>query len=210
MNIMTTFIHVHRFEPAAVAGRTPLVLLHGTGGSEHDLVDLGRTIAPGAALLAPRGNVLENGMPRFFRRIQEGVFDHDDVRRRADELADFLGEARASYGIAAPIAVGFSNGANMAAALLMRRPEALAGAVLIRAMVPLPDRPVAGVDGKPVLILSGTLDPIVPAENSDRLAAMLHGAGAVVEHRRLAAGHGLTRADVDLATSWIAAQAAGD
>ncbi|WP_431311224.1 alpha/beta hydrolase, partial [Methylobacterium nigriterrae] len=101
----------------------------------------GRALAPGAALLSPRGPVLANGMPRFFRRLSEGVFDEADLRRRAGDLADFVVEARAAYGIAAPIALGFSNGANSAAATLLLRPEALAGAILIRAMVPLADPP---------------------------------------------------------------------
>ena len=128
---------IHRFEPAQSAGRPPLLLLHGTGGDENDLLPLGRMISPGSALLSPRGKVLEGGMPRFFRRLAEGVFDEADVRRRANELADFIAEAREAYGLAAPVAVGFSNGANIAAAVLTLRPEALAGAVLLRAMVPL-------------------------------------------------------------------------
>src|SRR5918995_3125484 len=114
---------IHRFEPGTEPGRLPLLLLHGTGGDEGDLLPLGRAIAPGSALLSPRGKVLENGMPRFFRRLSEGVFDEADLRRRAHELADFVQEAREAYGIAAPIAVGFSNGANIAAAVLLLRPE---------------------------------------------------------------------------------------
>ena len=106
--------HRHRFVPATAAGKPPILLLHGTGGDENDLLPLGQTIAPGAALLSPRGKVLEGGMPRFFRRLAEGVFDEHDVRRRANELADFVLEARDAYGLDAPIAVGFSNGANIA------------------------------------------------------------------------------------------------
>jgi phospholipase/carboxylesterase len=117
-------------------------------------------VAPGAALLSPRGKVLENGMPRFFRRLAEGVFDEDDVRARAHELADFVEAARQHYGIAAPIALGYSNGANIAAAMLLLRPQVLAGAVLLRAMVPLRSAPPAQLAGKPVLILSGAADPI--------------------------------------------------
>ena len=137
-------------------------------------------------------------MPRFFRRLAEGVFDEDDVRRRANELADFIAEAREAYGLAAPIAVGFSNGANIAAAVLQLRPEVLAGAVLLRAMVPLSDAPAADLAGKPVLILSGAADPIVPAENAARLASILKGAGAIVDHRTLPAGHGLSQADMTI------------
>ena len=112
-------------------------------------------------------------------------------------------EARTAYGLAAPVALGFSNGANIAAAMLFRRPEALAGAALLRAMVPLPDPPAADLAGKPVLILSGAMDPIVPAENAARLAAILKGAGASVEHRTLPAGHGLSQADVTIAREWM-------
>ncbi|WP_454649013.1 alpha/beta hydrolase [Bradyrhizobium liaoningense] len=201
---MTEAAFIHRFEPAASAGSPPLLLLHGTGGDENDLLGLGKMISPGSALLSPRGRVLEHGMPRFFRRLAEGVFDEDDVRRRARELGDFVAEARQRYGIAAPVAVGFSNGANIAAALLLLKPEALAGAILLRAMVPLSDPPNADLAGKPVLLLSGQADPIVPASNSARLAALLSEAGARVTHKVLPAGHQLSQADVSLARDWIA------
>ena len=194
---------VHRFEPGKVPAAAPLLLLHGTGGDENDLIDLGRLIAPGAALLSPRGKILEGGMPRFFRRLAEGIFDEADVTRRANELADFVDAARAHYGLAAPVAVGFSNGANIAAAVLALRPEALAGAILLRAMVPLSVMPPVDLSGKDVLMLSGTQDPIIPAENSARLAANLKHAGATVDHKILSAGHGLSQADVDIARTWI-------
>jgi phospholipase/carboxylesterase len=199
----TQLSFVHRFEPGAERNTPPLLLLHGTGGDENDLIGLGRMVAPDAALLSPRGRVLEGGMPRFFRRLAEGVFDEDDVKRRANELGDFVGEARAAYGLAAPIALGFSNGANIAAATLLLRPEALAGAVLIRAMVPLSQPPAVDLAGKPVLILSGSMDPMVPAANADRLAAILQGAGADVQHRMLPAGHGLSQADIALARDFM-------
>ncbi|MGY3483888.1 phospholipase/carboxylesterase [Bradyrhizobium sp. USDA 4011] len=161
-------------------------------------------ISPGSALLSPRGRVLEHGMPRFFRRLAEGVFDEQDVRKRGLELGAFVEDARRRHGIAAPVAVGFSNGANIAAALLLMKPDALAGAVLLRAMVPLSDPPKARLDGKPVLILSGQADPIVPAGNAARLSAMLADAGAKVTLRTLPAGHQLSQADVNLARDWIA------
>ena len=200
---MTGTEFIHRFEPATSAGSPPLLLLHGTGGDENDLLGLGKMISPGAALLSPRGRVLEHGMPRFFRRLAEGVFDEEDVRRRATELGDFVAEAREQYGIAAPVAVGFSNGANIAAALLLLRPDVLAGAILLRAMVPLSDPPKAELGNKPVLLLSGQTDPIVPASNSAKLAALLSQAGARVTHRVLPAGHQLSQADVTLARDWI-------
>jgi phospholipase/carboxylesterase len=193
----------HRFEPAADPRRPPLLLLHGTGGDESDLLPLGRAVAPGAALLSPRGKVMENGMPRFFRRLAEGVFDEADVALRAHELGDFIGAAREAYGLAAPIALGFSNGANIAAATLMLRPETLAGAVLMRAMVPLSVPPPADLAARRVLILSGDRDPIVPAGNAERLAALLRDAGADVEHRTLPAGHGLSQADLRLSAEWL-------
>jgi len=196
---------VHRFVPGANADSRALLLLHGTGGDENDLLPLGQMIAPGAALLSPRGKVLENGMPRFFRRLAEGVFDHEDVVRRAHELADFVAAATRAHGLARPVAVGFSNGANIAAAMLLLRPEVLDGAVLIRAMVPLPDPPAADLSGRRVLILSGAMDPIVPEEDAAELAAQLSTAGAAVEHEVLPAGHGLTQADVTLARRWFAA-----
>jgi phospholipase/carboxylesterase len=142
-------------------------------------------------------------MPRFFRRLAEGVFDEADVRYRANELADFITQAREAYGLAAPVAVGFSNGANIAAAVLTLRPEALAGAILLRAMVPLGDAAAGDLSGKGVLLLSGAADPIVPAENAGRLAAILKDAGASVEHRVLPTGHGLSQADVTLAKAWL-------
>ncbi|CUT10370.1 Carboxylesterase EC 3111 [Bradyrhizobium sp.] len=200
---MTESSFVHRFEPATSAGSPPLLLLHGTGGDENDLLGLGKMISPGSGLLSPRGRVLEHGMPRFFRRLAEGVFDEDDVRRRAHELGDFVAEARQRYGLAAPVAVGFSNGANIAAALLLLEPDALAGAILLRAMVPLSDPPKAELGGKPVLLLSGQADPIVPASNSGKLASLLSEAGARVEHKVLPAGHQLSQADVTLARDWI-------
>jgi phospholipase/carboxylesterase len=203
MTTTTTLSFVHRFEPGTGPGRPPLLLLHGTGGDEADLLPLGRALSPGSALLSPRGKVLENGMPRFFRRLAEGVFDEDDLRRRAGELAGFVAEARQTYGLGAPVAVGFSNGANIAAALLLQRPETLAGAALLRAMVPLRDPPAADLAGRPVLILSGAADPIVPAGNAARLAAMLAAAGAEVRHETVPAGHGLSQADLAVTKDWL-------
>jgi phospholipase/carboxylesterase len=194
---------VHRFEAGVDPTRPPVLLLHGTGGDEDDLLPFGRSIAPGSALLSPRGKVLERGMARFFRRLAEGLFDEDDVRVRAGELADFVGEARAAYRLSAPVAVGFSNGANIAAAMLLLRPEALSGAVLMRAMPPLRDPSKVDLTGKPVLLLSGRDDPMAPTESAARLTATLTGAGAVVQRETLAGGHQLSQADARLAKEWI-------
>lgn len=196
------FIHV--FEPGGDPSRRPLLLLHGTGGDERDLLQLGRTVAPGVSLLSPRGKVLEGAAPRFFRRLAEGVFDEADLRRRTDELAEFVRQARERHGLPAPIALGFSNGANIAAALLLQRPEVLAGAALLRAMVPFKEAAPADLAGKPVLILSGALDPIVPRDSAEALARRLGDAGADVTHRMLPAGHGLGQADIGLVSDWLA------
>ena len=201
---MSSLSFVHRFEPATAADAPPLLLLHGTGGDENDLLQLGKAVAPGAALLSPRGKVLEHGMPRFFRRLAEGVFDEDDVRRRAEELADFIGKARSHYGLAAPVALGYSNGANIAAAVMLLGPQTLAGAVLLRAMVPLRQPPNADLTGKNVLILSGSQDPIIPVDNATRLATQLRDAGATVDHRILPGGHALSNADLQLGSQWLA------
>ncbi len=202
----TTQSFIHRFEPATQPGRPPILLLHGTGGNENDLIPLGQAVAPGSALLSPRGQVLEAGMPRFFRRLAEGVFDEADLRRRADDLAAFVADARAQYGLPAPIALGFSNGANIAAALLLLHPETLAGAALLRAMEPLRNPPMPDLSERDVLLVSGAMDPIVPAANGKRLAATLDAAGARVEHETLPTGHGLSQADLTLARRWFAAR----
>jgi phospholipase/carboxylesterase len=201
---MTKLSFIHRFVPATSPGKPPLLLLHGTGGDENDLISLGEMVAPGAALLSPRGKVLEGGAPRFFRRLREGVFDEDDLRLRTGELADFVAEARTAYDLPAPIAMGFSNGANIAAAMLMLRPEAQAGAILLRAMPPLKEPPEVDLKGTPILLVSGTSDPIITAAGASRLAATLTRDGAVLRHEILSAGHGLTQADVTLVRQWLA------
>uniref|UniRef100_A0A832I0Q3 Alpha/beta hydrolase n=1 Tax=Eiseniibacteriota bacterium TaxID=2212470 RepID=A0A832I0Q3_UNCEI len=195
----------YRFEPASPDGPPfTLLLLHGTGGDEHDLVPLGRLLAPGAALLSPRGRVLEHGAPRFFRRLAEGVFDEEDVARRAHELADFVAGAAAAHGFdpARVVAAGYSNGANIAAATLLLRPGALAGAVLLRPMVPLVPREAPDLSGVPVLVSAGRLDPY--SRDARRLADLLGGFGARVDLRMRDVGHGLDRGDVDLAREWLA------
>jgi phospholipase/carboxylesterase len=200
---------VHRFVPAPESAQPPvpaLLLLHGTGGDEADLVPLGRALAPGWALLSPRGKVLEAGAPRFFRRLAEGVFDLDDLVARADELAGFVEEAAGSYGLARDriVAVGFSNGANIAAALLLLHAGLLAGAVLLRAMVPLEPDPLPDLAGTRVLLAAGDRDPLVPPEESRRLAALLANAGAEVDVHVERAGHGLAQGDLEAARRWLA------
>ena len=183
----------HVWVPGTAA--PPLLLLHGTGGDEHDLLPLREHLAPDAPVLSPRGTVLENGMPRFFRRLQEGVFDEDDLRARVDELAAFLAAAETEHDVAAGswVAVGFSNGANIASALLFRRPEALAGAVLLAAMVPFRDGPDHDVDltGKRVAVSNGRRDPMATAAHTRTLVAQLRDHGAEVVEFPHDGGHGI-------------------
>jgi len=195
----------HRFVPARPdgAGRPPLLLLHGTGGDESDLLPLGEALAPGAALLSPRGKVLENGMPRFFRRLAEGVFDVRDVEARAHELADFVLAARDAYSLAQPVAVGFSNGANIAAALLLLRPEILASAVLFRPMVPVEPATTPNLRGTKVLIGAARHDSIATPAETERLRGLLERTGADVQVEWVNAGHGLTSIDVANAKRWL-------
>jgi phospholipase/carboxylesterase len=197
---------IHRFESGARRELAPLLLLHGTGGDEKDLIPLGRAIAPDRALLSVRGKVLERGAPRFFRRLAEGVFDESDVVRRAHELADFAEAARKKYGVTEPIALGYSNGANISAAMLMLRPQALRGAILLRAMAPLAKPPQTDLAGKSILLLSGAHDPIVPPDNSEGLADTLSGSGARVERRVLPVGHQLSQLDATLSRQWLSEQ----
>jgi phospholipase/carboxylesterase len=201
--VATDLGFTHRFVPATESGRPPLLLLHGSGGDESDLLDLGRQLSPGAALLSPRGKVLENGMPRFFQRLAEGVFDLEDLAVRTRELGEFADRAREHYRIEKPVAVGFSNGANIAVSLLLTRPEVLAGAVLMRAMVPFVPRTLPMLDGFPVLLLSGAGDPIVPADHRDRLAKLFSDANAAVTYKVMPAGHNLTPQDIAIAARWL-------
>ena len=196
---------VHRFVPAEQPGRAPLLLLHGTGGNESDLIPLGLQLSPGAALLSPRGKILENGMPRFFRRRAEGVFDVEDLSVQTEALGAFLESARERYALEKPVAVGFSNGANIAWSLMLARPGALKGAILMRGMMPFEPAHKAKLDGLRVLVLNGGMDPIVPAETHERIVKVLRAAGADVRHEILPAGHQLTRQDVALAAEWLAA-----
>jgi phospholipase/carboxylesterase len=195
---------VHRFEPGS--GPATLLLLHGTGGDEHQLIDLGRRLAPEAALLSPRGQVLEDGVAaRFFARRGVGDLDLDDLRRRGEELAGWVREACAQYerDAARVIALGYSNGANIAVELLFRHPGLLRGAALLRAMLPYrPDWPLdlAGTD---VLIAAGDADPYSPPEQVAMLAEVLAAGGAEVELVRQATGHGLVQGDLDALATWL-------
>jgi phospholipase/carboxylesterase len=202
---MTDLGFIHRFIPATRENLPALLLLHGTGGDENDLLPLGERLLPGAALLSPRGKVLENGMPRFFRRLAEGVFDLADLKLRTAELAAFVAAARKAYGLAAPVAVGFSNGANIAASLLLSHPDALRGAVLFRALLPFEPAPPPDLAGKPVLLLSGSNDQMISAAASQRLIDVLQACGAELVYKALPTGHGLTQNDLNIAAHWLEA-----
>ena len=194
---------IHEFVPGT-SDRT-LLLLHGTGGNEHDLIPLGRELDPNAALLSPRGKVLENGMPRFFRRLAEGVFDLEDLKRRTNELADFVAAATKHYKLASEqiVAVGYSNGANIAASMLLLRSEILWAAILFRPMVPLVPDNLPELSSIRVWIGAGNQDPIIPTSETQRLVEFLRSAGAEVTIRFSNASHGLINAEIETARSWI-------
>lgn len=202
---MNPLTYDYRFEPGTVASAPPLLLLHGTGGDENDLIPLAARLSPGSALLSPRGDVNEHGQLRFFRRFAEGVFDLADVARRAHALADFVNAAADRHDIdrSRLIALGLSNGANIAAALLWLRPEILAGAVLFRPMVVLEPERLPDLHHKRVLVSSGSADPIVPADHPARLAERFRQAGAVVDLKIHTASHGLVPGDLAVAAEFL-------
>lgn len=197
------FVHVYT-PPSAVDART-LLVLHGTGGNEMDLLPVARSLAPTAGVLSPRGKVSERGMPRFFRRLAEGVFDLEDLKFRAAELADFIAVAADAYRFdpRQVVAAGFSNGANIAASLLLLHPATLTGAVLFRAMVPIVPNPLPSLPSTPVLLSNGRRDPLVSEDETERLATLLRSAGANVTLTWQPVGHELTPADIALAKGWL-------
>jgi phospholipase/carboxylesterase len=203
---MPHFTYHHVFEPAGAPDAPPLLLLHGTGGSEQDLLRVGRAISPGSALLSPRGDVSEGGALRFFARLAEGVFDPQEITRRTHALGDFVAAAAAHYKIDATrlVAVGFSNGANIAGTLLLLRPETLGGAILLRPMLVL-NQPAApgSLAGKRVLLCNGSMDPLVGPDEPQKLAALFRAGGAEVKTESIQASHALTPQDVAAAQSWL-------
>lgn len=199
---------IHHFEPAAPDGPDQtLLLLHGTGGNEQDLVPIGQSVLPGAAILSPRGKVLEGGVAaRFFRRHGEGILDVEDLMERTDELAGFIREASERYGFdpARMVTIGFSNGANVATCLLFRHPTLIEAAALLRPMLPYVPDPAPDLTAKPVLVAIGEGDPMVPAAQSEDLARLLAGFGAEVSTSTApGAGHGLSGVDLSALTAWI-------
>jgi phospholipase/carboxylesterase len=201
---------IHEFVPGN-SNRT-LLLLHGTGGNERDLIPLGHELDPDASLLSPRGKILENGMPRFFRRLAEGVFDLEDLKTRTNELADFVAAAVRHYKLASDhiVGVGYSNGANIAASMLLLRPEIMYRAILFRAMVPLTPDKLPDLSSVGVWIGAGDQDPIVPASQTKQLVELLRRASADVTIRFAKAGHSLINDDVIAARDWLEAVGEAD
>ncbi len=197
---------VHRYLPGDEASSPTLLLLHGTGGSEEDLIPLGQDLAPGAAILSPRGKVSEYGAARFFRRLAEGVFDHEDLLFRTHELAEFVEAAAEEYGFdrSKIVAVGYSNGANVAGSTILLHPGLLRAAVLFRAMVPFEPEVTPDLSGMPVFMAAGRMDRMIPQDNTQRLADILTEAGAEVDLRWRDAGHPLTYEEVSEAKEWLA------
>jgi phospholipase/carboxylesterase len=198
---------IHKFVPASDHGSETetLVLLHGTGGNEEDLIPLAEEIAQGVSLLGIRGQVIEDGMPRFFRRLAEGVFDEEDLIYRTHELAGFLEQAVQTYNLNPHrlTAVGYSNGANIAASLMLLEPVVFSRAVLFRAMVPLVPDALPKLSGKAVWLSAGRQDPIIEPQNTERLASMLQSAGAEVTLKWQNTGHGLIRTELGQAADWL-------
>jgi phospholipase/carboxylesterase len=182
-----------------------LLLLHGTGGNEDDLIPLGRLIYPNANLLSPRGKVLEHGMPRFFKRLAEGVFDIEDLKFRTQELAKFVNEASLQYSfdLSKTIAVGFSNGANIAASLLLLYPQVIAGAVLFRPMIPIIPNNLPNLSEKKIVILSGQYDHIVSKKQAEDLFSLLKKTDTKVTIQWQESGHEITQDDVQIAKKWL-------
>ena len=194
---------IHQFERGN--GEITVLALHGTGGSEHDLIPLALDLFPGASVLSPRGNVSENGASRFFRRFGEGRFDLENLREETENLAQFVQSSSQKYGFDAQkvIALGYSNGANIAASLLLSSPQTLSGAILLRAMTPFSPETILDLEGKPVFLAAGRQDPLVPMENIDALARMLESARADVTLRFENAGHNLSSTEIEAARAFI-------
>jgi phospholipase/carboxylesterase len=196
---------VHRYLPGEDETGPTILLLHGTGGNEEDLVELGEALAPGAAILSPRGKVSEQGAARFFRRLAEGVFDHEDLLFRTHELAEFVESASEEYGFdpSKVVAIGYSNGANVAASTILLHPGLLRAAVLFRAMVPFEPEVTPDLSGMPVFMAAGRMDRMIPPDNAQRLAEILDEAGADVDLRWRDTGHPLTYEEVREAKEWL-------
>jgi phospholipase/carboxylesterase len=201
---------IHRFVPAEDQSAGTLLVLHGTGGNEDDLVGIGQAIAPGAAILSPRGNVLENGAPRFFRRIAEGVFDPKEVRSRGEDLARFIRAAVVTYRLdpSRIFAMGYSNGANIASTVMLIEPGTIQGSILFRPMLVYEPAEKHDLSGSSVFISAGRMDPIVPTTSVEQLAEIFRSANADVTLKWQLAAHSLVPSEVREASEWFALQRA--
>jgi len=200
---------VHKFIPSEGSkdkNSLTLLLLHGTGGDETDLIPMARMLEiTNASILSPRGKVIENGMPRYFRRLAEGIFDIEDLKFRTNELADFVQNASKTYALDLNriIAIGYSNGANIAASVLLVRPEILSDAILFRPMIPLVPNTLRNLSSKRVLISAGLHDPIVASYQTKDLFDLLEKVGAKVSIQWQNSGHELTQRDMIAARKWL-------
>jgi phospholipase/carboxylesterase len=210
-SMTSSFTFEHHWERGPGPNRYTVLLLHGTGGTEFDLIDLGRSLLPEANLLSPRGQVSENGAARFFKRIAEGVFDLDDLHRRTLDLAGFVADAASVYEFDTKrvLAVGYSNGANIAASLLLSGADTLAGAVLFHPMVPFEPATLPDLKGKSVFVGAGRQDPLVPEPLTTRLIDLLTASGAAVETHWENGGHRLNRAEIEAAKLWLKQKCTG-
>ena len=196
---------VHRFRPPAPGTRDTMLVLHGTGGTEDDLLGLAQTVAPGAAVISPRGKVLEAGAPRFFRRLAEGVFDPAEVRSRGEELAEFIRAAVTRYELDADrvFALGYSNGANIASTVMLIEPDVIRAAVLLRPMLVFVPEEKTDLAGRAALISAGRVDPIVPVESVEKLVRLLEERGAEVTVKWQLGGHNLVPSEIKEAGDWL-------
>jgi predicted esterase len=192
-------------DPGSGPDGPALLMLHGTGGGEHEMLAFGRSLLPGAPVLAPRGRISEGGAARFFSRTPQDPFRFPDLPERIDELAGFVRAAVPAEGLEGRplVAVGYSNGANAAAALMLRHPGLLAGGALLRPMLPAPAPAGLDLAGTLVLLLGGRADTMIPPDRVGALGEALRGAGADVQEHWAPTGHGLTQGDLDAAAAFV-------
>ncbi len=203
MKFQTPYIHIFK---QGDASKHPLLLLHGTGGNEHSLLELAKAVAPDRSIISPRGLVNENGNLRFFKRFAEGHLDEDDIRFRSDELCQFITGSKTAYNISSPIALGYSNGANVALAMLILQPDILSGAVLMRSMAPYKQMPDVDLKQKPILLLNGAQDQMIPISATENLVNTLTKSNTNLVREILSTGHGLTQADIIYTTQFLKEQ----
>ena len=193
MKFKSPYTHIFKQGDANLA---PLLVLHGTGGDENAMLDIASAVAPKRSVLSPRGLVNEHGNLRFFRRFAEGHLDEDDVHFRSNEMNEFVTGAMAAYEIPKPIALGYSNGANLALAMLVMELKCLSGAILLRSMAPFKSMPIADLNQMPILLLNGAQDQMIPPADTKALQALLVAGKAKLQHQILPTGHGLSQTDI--------------